>query len=593
MNVFDLFATLSVDSSEYDKGLDDAKEKGKGLGSALSTAMKVGGAAIAAAGTAAVALGTSLVKSTGAVAAYGDNIDKMSQKMGLSAEAYQEWDAVMRHSGTSIESLQSSMKTLANAVETGNDAFETLGMTQEQIASMSNEELFSATITALQQVDNETQRTYLAGKLLGRGATELGALLNTSAEDTQAMKDRVHELGGVMSDEAVKAAAAYQDSLQDMQTAFGGLKTNMMSEFLPGMTTVMDGLGELFSGGDGMAQISNGINMLVGKFAEAIPRMMQVGSQIVMSLLQAITANLPTLLGAAGDAVLTITGGVISMLPELVQAGFGVITTLAQSIGDALPELIPASVEAILQIVATLTDPSNVGNMVDAAVAIITGLAEGLIAALPTLIQQAPVIIANLVTAIVQNVPKLLTAAFEIIGQLVTGLIDNLPEIGKAAGEIIATLLSGLAEIWADMLEVGQNIVEGIWEGIKGMGNWLWEQISGFFGGLIDGICEFLGIHSPSTLFADRVGKNMALGIGVGFDKTMDKVAADMQSAIPTPEIGDYSVSGVAGMNTYGGGENGAGRMTIGFAPDLEGLVQFLHPYFVEEDARLGVGMVT
>ena len=112
----------------------------------------------------------------------------------------------MQHCGTSIDSMQSSMKTLATAAETGNDAFEVLGLTQEQIAGMDQEQLFSATITALQQVEDDTQRTYLAGQLLGRGATELGALLNTSAEDTEAMRQAVHDLGGVMSNDAVAAA---------------------------------------------------------------------------------------------------------------------------------------------------------------------------------------------------------------------------------------------------------------------------------------------------------------------------------------------------------------------------------------------------
>lgn len=113
---------------------------------------------------------------------------------------------------------------------------------------MSQEELFNATIAGLQNVENETERTYLAGQLLGRGATELGALLNTSAEDTEAMRQQVHDLGGVMSDEAVKSAAAYQDSLQNMQVAFGGLKNNLISGFMPSITTVMDGLAAIFSG---------------------------------------------------------------------------------------------------------------------------------------------------------------------------------------------------------------------------------------------------------------------------------------------------------------------------------------------------------
>jgi hypothetical protein len=223
-------------------GVSGGKSFSSGFASVIGGAGKaVVGAAGLAAG-AVTAIGGAFVGAANNVAEYGDDIDKMSQKMGLSAESYQEWEAVMQHSGTSMTSMQASMKTLANAAETGKDAFDALGISQEQIANMSQEELFEATIAGLQNVEDTTQRTYLAGQLLGRGATELGALLNTSAEETQAMRDRVHELGGVMSDEAVKAAAAYQDQLQDMKTAFGGLSRGLMSEFLPSITQVMGGL---------------------------------------------------------------------------------------------------------------------------------------------------------------------------------------------------------------------------------------------------------------------------------------------------------------------------------------------------------------
>jgi hypothetical protein len=96
---------------------------------------------VAALGGAVMAAGGTMVAASGNVAQYGDQIDKMSQKMGLSAEAYQEWDAVMQHSGTSMEAMKASMKTLANAAETNSAAFGELGISQEQLASMSQEEL--------------------------------------------------------------------------------------------------------------------------------------------------------------------------------------------------------------------------------------------------------------------------------------------------------------------------------------------------------------------------------------------------------------------------------------------------------------------
>ena len=338
MDVFDLFAKLSLDSSEYEKGLGDAEKKGSGFGKGLGSAAKVGAAAVAAVGAAAVGAGVALVKGTGDVAAYGDNIDKMSQKMGISAKAYQEWDAVLQHSGTSIDSMSRGMQTLQKNAVNSADKFAKLGLTQEQIANMSTEELFSATITGLQNMGEGAERTALASELLGGSAKELGALLNTSAEDTQAMKDRVNELGGVMSDDAVKAAAAYQDQLQDMQTGFDSLKRNMLSEFMPALTTVMGGLTDLFTGNydEGLDKISEGIQNVVNNLSKGLPKALQVGAEIIESIGQSVIQNIPVILPALVDFVMQISQMIIDNLPMLIDTGMEVILELALGIAAAL-----------------------------------------------------------------------------------------------------------------------------------------------------------------------------------------------------------------------------------------------------------------
>lgn len=345
--------------------------------------MKVGGATIAAVTTATTALAGSMVAVAGKTAEYGDNIDKMSQKMGMSAQAYQEWDAIMQHSGTSMETMKAGMKTLANAVENGNEAFQRIGLTQEQIASMSQEDLFAATIAGLQNVDNETERTYLAGQLLGRGATELGALLNTSAEDTEAMRQRVHELGGVMSDDAVKAAAHYQDSLQDMQTAFGGLQRNMISKFLPSITTVMDGLGNLFSGNGGLDQIKKGIGDFAAKISEELPKFVKVGGEILNAVIDAIAENLPTLIETGADFIVTLALGVVNAIPTLIEKAPEIILALVKAIINAAPQLL----EAATKIIATLAQ--GIGNQLSKVVQkgreILNSVKQGVLGAISSL----------------------------------------------------------------------------------------------------------------------------------------------------------------------------------------------------------------
>lgn len=463
-------------SSALDGELGDAGEKGgKTWSAAFGGAAKGAVTAVTAVTGATVAMGTAVVKSASATAQYGDNIDKMSQKMGMTAEAYQEWDAVMQHSGTSMETMKASMKTLATAAESGNKAFATLGITEEELATLNQQELFERTIAGLQNMEDDTQRTYVAGQLLGRGATELGALLNTSAEDTQAMRDRVHELGGVMSNEAVKAAAAYQDSLQDMQTAFQGLSRGLTQEFLPGITTTMDGLAELFTGNNeaGLGLISQGIDNLLGSMTEQLPRFMEIGLGIVESLATSLIDNLPKMAETAIPIITELTKHLIQNLPKIIEAGTEILFALIDGIIDALPELIPAVVEVTLTIVEKLTEPDTLMKLIDAAFQIMGAIAKGLIEALPTLIEKVPVIIGNLLKAIVSFLPQLLESGTKLVVELAKGLLQGVGNVVKAIGDVVGKIKDAImekvnqAKQWgADLI---QNFVGGITSKMSGL----------------------------------------------------------------------------------------------------------------------------
>lgn len=507
------------------------KSSGMSFGNAMGTGIKAAGATIAAAGAAVAGITSSFVSATGAVAEYGDNIDKMSQKMGLTAEAYQEWDAVMQHSGTSMESMKSSMKTLANAAETGNAAFAELGITEEQIAKMNQQELFEATIAGLQNVTDDTQRTYLAGKLLGKGATELGALLNTSAEDTQAMRDRVRELGGVMSDEAVKAAAAYQDQLQDMQTAFQGLSRNLMSEFLPDMTNVMAGLTEIFAGNSesGLGMINEGISSMVTGITDKLPQITETGIKILESLASAILENLPKIASAGMEIVTDLAKYIIEALPTIVQTGMQIIVELALGIAQALPDLIPAALDAVLEFVDALLD--NIDLIIDAALQLIIGLAEGLINAIPKLIEKAPTIIAKLVTALIKLVPEIIKVGLELIVKLAASLISNIGKLLTAGAQVIRDLFAKLKDGTLTFSDIGRNIIDGIKNGISNAWNNLVSWFKGLFGDLVQIAKDILGIASPSKVF-EQIGEYTTEGFDEGMEDFGKGAMKDVQDAM-------------------------------------------------------------
>lgn len=502
MNVFELFATLGLDTTAYDEGLEGAETKGSSFGQKLGTVVgagaKVAGAALAATGAAMVGVGTAFANGITSVAQYGDHVDKASQQMGISAEKYMEWDAILQHSGSSIDALRTGMRTLASAVETGNDAFERIGLTQEELANMDQEEIFAATIAGLQNVESTTERTYLAGQLLGRGATELGALLNTSAEDTELMRQRVHELGGVLSDTAVKDAAHFQDSLQDLQTSFTGLKNNMMSEFLPSITTVMDGLTEVMIGNDseGLGMIDKGISDFIDNLNSAMPRLLEIGGRIITSLITSISSNLPRLL-SEGSAVLSeLVQGIIVALPSLLQSAMIIISSIGQALLDnaelllntglellmilmnglteALPSAIPAIVSIITMIVTTLTEPDNLNAMIQGSLALIMALADGIVVALPELVAVIPTVIANLVSALVENAPQVLETTIYLIGALGYAILKAL---GSLLGQTLFEITKGLSKMFDNAFNFGKQIGAWLANGISNIKT----KVSNFF----------------------------------------------------------------------------------------------------------------
>ena len=446
-------------------GVSGGKSFSSGFASVLGGAGKaVVGAAGLAAG-AVTAIGGAFVGAANNVAEYGDDIDKMSQKMGLSAESYQEWEAVMQHSGTSMTSMQASMKTLANAAETGKDAFDALGISQEQIANMSQEELFEATIAGLQNVEDTTQRTYLAGQLLGRGATELGALLNTSAEETQAMRDRVHELGGVMSDEAVSAAAAYQDQLQDMQTAFGGLSRGLMSEFLPSITQVMGGLTEIFSGNSGGVDMINaGIDSLISGITEALPRVMEIATSIIESLATALLQNLPALAQCALEIVTQLLTFLVSNLPLIISTVIQLFIELVNAVVAAIPQIIEALVGAMPQIIDALCNGliTALPALISGAVTLVLALVEHLPEIIMALIEAAPQILEALATAIITAAPILIEGFVTIFTRVVEQLAEWGSQLKAKASEIFSALVENI-KTWLAQLPERWHTTQARW----------------------------------------------------------------------------------------------------------------------------------
>ena len=498
-----------------------------GIGNTLKSAT-----GIMAAGVAAVS--TAIIKGSSDVASYGDNIDKMSQKMGMSAQSYQEWDAVMQHSGTSMEAMKSSMKTLANAAQTNSAAFEKLGISQKDLQSMSQEQLFEATITALQNVENETERTYLAGKTLGKGATELGALLNTSAEDTQAMRDRVHELGGVMSDDAVKAAAAFQDNLQDMQTAISGIGRGMVSELLPSMNEILAGFTALIAGEeDATEKLSSGFTALFESLGGIAEQIITTISEMMPSIIEGISAILPQIIELAASLIISFAQALVEQMPTLITtvipALLSAAVELVVALGQALIEAAPQLFDAGVQLFEMFKESFTVSDLLDKGQEMLDNVLSGITSKLPDILAKGVEIVTNIVNGILNNLPRLITAAGNMISTFVSYVLQNMPTILSTGAKLLLNLVNGiinnLPQITSSVARVistfvstiGQNLPQILSQGIQIIGQ--------LVAGLIEAIPQIISampqiISSIVDAFSDidwgEIGMNLIQGIADG-----------------------------------------------------------------------------
>ena len=188
-----------------------------------------------------------------------------------------------------------------------------------------------------------------------------------------------------------------------------------------------------------------------------------------------------------------------------------------------------------------------------------------------------------------ENIPKIIQSASQLLGGLITGIVNFLPTIGTAAGRIVTTITTSITNLRSKIKEVGTNIVSGVWTGINEKVEWFTDKVRGFFGGIVDGVRDVLGIHSPSRVFAG-IGGFMAEGLGEGWDKQYDAVKRDIEGGLHF-DAGtvDFSASAV-GVSSAGiingfasaNREDGKAIEVVLKLPDNTELARYYLPSFID-----------
>ena len=226
-------------------------------------------------------------------------------------------------------------------------------------------------------------------------------------------------------------------------------------------------------------------------------------------------ANFEVLVSNFVDSLVGVGENIIPRINIVIQG-------LTQLITEASQTIIPLAVETLLQ---------NLPSIVAAGMDLIMALVNGILDNIDLLIDCTLELIDVVVNKLIENLPKLIDGGIRLIIALGIGLIEAIPQLVGKIPEIITAIIKGFASGASRILDIGKNIVEGVWQGIKNAAKWLKDKIFGFFDGIIGGVKDFLGIHSPSKVFAG-IGGFMAEGLGEGFDDQFKSVKKDIENSM-------------------------------------------------------------
>lgn len=443
-----------------------------------------------------------------------------------------------------------------------------------------NEDKFQESLDAC---TSEQERQALITKTLNGLYSEAAAKYKTLNGDILDARKATAELTQATAD----MGAAFEPAVTAGKQALAGL----LKEITPAIQLIGSGLSGAMTGTAGAAEqmkrgfaglwdtlmtgageAIKGIAAALGKgITEGVPKLIAAASEMINTIGQGLVTGIPNFANKALDLINGFADMLTANLPTLIQAGISFVTNLAQGLVNALPDFIAKAPEIISKFVNLIND--NMPKILAVAVNIIVTLVKGLISAIPTLVANIPKIITAIVDVwsafnwaqlgknaigflrdgITSMIGAVKTAGTNILNT-VKGAIQALPgnlktiatnamtnfkgaisgavtSVWNAAKGVLDSVVGVFKDAPTKLLQAGKDLITGFWNGISEMGGWIANKVSDFFGGIVDNVKALLGIHSPSTVFAE-IGGNMAAGVGVGFDENMGSTTSEMQSAI-------------------------------------------------------------
>ena len=451
--------------------------------------------------------------------------------------------------GSSMESIQNAYQGFAKQNYTMLDNLKLgYGGTASEMARLVNE---SGVLGERVTVDAKSINSVSFDKIIeaiGVIQDRMGITGTTANEAATTIQGSVSMMKAAWSN--LVARIADGSDMSDISELVGNVvesATTAASNIIPRIEQILSGIGEAITG---FAPVLS--ELIPEMISSTLPALLTAAISLtegalngIVSVLPALLTTaldaLPQLLSAASSIVQNLVSALAEAAPQVLSAGAQLLDQLTSGIESGLPDMISRLPQIIDGFLDYITD--SLPTVLEKGEEILGNLIDGIINAIPALIDALPKVIVSLTTFFAENGPKIVETGINLIGKLIVGIVQAIPTLVKALPQIISAIVHGIGNLMSGIVDIGKNIVKGIWTGIQGMAKWLKEKVTGFFSGIVNGVKSFLGIKSPSRVFAG-IGKYMAEGLGDGWDSEYGKVRKSIESGLDF-DAGtvDYSAS--------------------------------------------------
>lgn len=533
--------SLKFDTEINESGFNSGISKLGGI------AKKGAGVAVAAVGAVTAALGAGVVagvKYNASIESYQTSFEVMTGSAEKAAEVIDKLKKVGAETPFELPDLADTTQLLMNYGFSADKAMDKMMMLGD--ISQGSAEKMSRIATAYGQMSSAGKVSLEDVKqMIEAGFNPLQEISESTGESMASLYDRISK-GTISVDEitasmqrATSEGGKYFQSMEKQSQTFSGListlKDNAQQLLGEVVKPISDGLTESL-----LPAAISAIEQLTQGFEEnGVSGMIQAAGNIVNGLFTGMMENAPLLISTGMELLNQFLLGIATGVPALITKGFEIVTQLVLGILQNLPQLITQGAAVITNFVNGLL--SSLPSVLQSGVQMILRLVDGIINNLPSIVSAAAQAIVRFIASIASNLPQIIATGNKIIAELAVGLIKAIPSLVSKIPQIISAIKDAFLSV--DWLSVGVNIIKGIASGVASAAGQLVDAAVSAATDALNWVKSKLGIHSPSRVFRDQVGKNMALGIGVGFEdnipyKDMEKQANKMVSRIQGAALG-------------------------------------------------------